>query len=99
MCDCCRCFSLPVSFQEISKSTKPCISLNNLSDANNLLVVLQVAKLVEGLCIIDGCDAATICGSISDMLQWRRNHETAPTPDLAAIVDILIPSLDNFQAP
>lgn len=99
MCDCCRCSTMPIAFQEISSHIKPCISLNNPEDADNLNTVLSVAKLIEGLCVINGCEASVVCGSIYDMLQWRRDNATAPTSDLASIVNLLIPSLDNFVAP
>jgi hypothetical protein len=90
---------MPIIFEEISNSIKPCISLNNTSDAENLYTVLNAAKIIEGLCVINGCEASVICGSIDDMLQWRRDNTTAPTSDLAAIVNLLIPSLDGFVAP
>lgn len=99
MCDCCQCSMMPIAFEEISNRIKPCISLNNASDASNLYSVLHVAKLLEGLCIVNGCEASVVCGSIDDMLRWRRDNTTAPTSDLANIVNVLIPSLDNFVAP
>ena len=99
MCDCCQCSTMPIAFEEISKSIKPCISLNNESDASHLYAALHTAKLIEGLCVINGCEASVICGSIDDMLKWRRDNTTAPTPVLAAIADMLIPSLDGFVNP
>lgn len=99
MCDCCQCSTMPIAFREISSSIKPCISLNNESDASHLYSVLYTAKLIEGLCVINGCEASIICGSIDDMLQWRRDNATAPTSDLANIVNLLIPSLEGFVAP
>ncbi len=99
MCDCCQCSKMPIIFEEISNSIKPCISLNNASDAENLYAVLNTAKIIEGLCVINGCEASVVCGSIDDMLQWRRDNTTAPTSDLASIVNLLIPSLDGFVAP
>jgi hypothetical protein len=99
MCDCCQCSTMPIAFEEISNSIKPCISLNNQSDASHLYAVLHVAKLIEGLCVINGCEASVVCGSIYDMLQWRRDNSTAPTSDLAKIVNLLIPSLAGFVEP
>ena len=99
MCDCCQCTAMPIAFEEISNSIKPCISLSNESDASHLYSVLHAAKLIEGLCIINGCEASVICGSIDDMLKWRRDNTTAPTSDLANIVNLLIPSLDGFVSP
>lgn len=99
MCDCSQCVGVPFVFSEIDRTIKPCINLNNVSDAVNLLTVLQLINFNPGFFSIDGCKSALFCGSINDLIDWRRDNSLAPSSDAAAVVNILIPQAALDQIP
>lgn len=100
MCDCNQCVGVPFVFAEIDRTIKPCINLNNASDANNLLAVLQLIGAIPGFFAIDGCKSALLCASINDLINWRRDNNFAPSPEAAEIVNLLIPqaALDTIPS-
>jgi hypothetical protein len=99
MCDCSQCIGVPFVFAEIDRTIKPCINLNNASDADNLLSVLQLIQANPGFFAIDGCKSALLCASIDELLAWRRDNSLAPTPEAAEIVNLLIPQNVLDQIP
>lgn len=99
MCDCNQCVGVPFVFAEIDRTIKPCINLNNASDANNLLAVLQLISAIPGFFAIDGCKSALLCASINELIDWRRNNISAPSPEAAEIVNLLIPQVALDQIP
>lgn len=102
MCDCSQCIGAPFVFTEIDRTIKPCINLNNASDADNLLSVLQTIISLRPTPLplsIDGCKSALLCASLEELISWRRDNNLAPSPDAAAIVNLLIPQAALDQIP
>lgn len=102
MCDCSQCVGTPFVFTEIDRTIKPCINLNNASDADNLLSVLQAIISLRPTPFplsIDGCKSALLCASLDELIAWRRDNNLAPSSDAAAIVNILIPQAALDQIP
>ena len=99
MCDCSQCSGAPFVFTEIDRSVKPCINLNNASDASNILTILQLMRMLPGFFSINGCQSSLLCTSINELIAWRRDNNLAPTSDAAAVVNLWIPSAVLDQIP
>jgi hypothetical protein len=99
MCDCSQCIGTPFVFAEIDRTVKACISLDNVSDANNLLSVLHATRAIPGLFSIHGCKSALLCVSINDLIDWRRDTSLAPSLDAAEVVNLLISQAALDQIP